>query len=80
MHGATIRFKVLLCLTDTSLYIYICVKQFGMANIKPKPRLQDNLKSDIQQMRKVHGCRRAISCFCERGNETSGSVKGKAIT
>ena len=26
--------KVLLCLTDTSLYIYICVKHFGMANIK----------------------------------------------
>jgi len=23
-----------LCLTDTSLYIYICVKHFGMANIK----------------------------------------------
>jgi len=22
-------------LTDTSLYIYICVKNFGMANIKP---------------------------------------------
>jgi len=29
-----IRNKVLLCLTDTSLYIYTCVKQFGMANIK----------------------------------------------
>jgi len=28
--------KVLLCLTDTSLYIYICVKHFGMANIKKK--------------------------------------------
>jgi len=26
--------KVVLCLTDTSLYIYICVKHFGMANIK----------------------------------------------
>jgi len=26
--------KVLLCLTDTSLYIYICVKHFMMANIK----------------------------------------------
>jgi len=26
--------KVLLCLTDTSLYVYICVKQFGMAEIK----------------------------------------------
>jgi len=28
--------KVLFCLTDTSLYIYtcICVKHFGMANIK----------------------------------------------
>jgi len=26
--------KVLLCLTNTSLYIYICVKHFGMANIK----------------------------------------------
>jgi len=26
--------KVLLCLTDTSLYIYICVKHFGMANTK----------------------------------------------
>ena len=23
-----------MCLTDTSLYIYICVKHFGMANIK----------------------------------------------
>ena len=28
--------KVLLCLTDTLLYIYICVKHFGMANIKKK--------------------------------------------
>ena len=28
--------KGLLCLTDTSLYIYICVKHFGMANIKIK--------------------------------------------
>ena len=28
--------KVLLCLTDTSLYIYTCVKHFGMANIKKK--------------------------------------------
>ena len=26
--------KVVLCLTDTSLCIYISVKQFGMANIK----------------------------------------------
>jgi len=26
--------KVLLCLTDTSLYIYIRVKHFGMANIQ----------------------------------------------
>ena len=26
--------KFFLCLTDTSLYIYICVKHFGMANIK----------------------------------------------
>ena len=26
--------KILWCLTDTSLYIYICVKHFGMANIK----------------------------------------------
>jgi len=26
--------KVLPCLTDTSLYIYICFKHFGMANIK----------------------------------------------
>ena len=26
--------KVLFCLTDTSFYIYICVKHFGMANIK----------------------------------------------
>ena len=25
-----------MCLTDTSLYIYICVKHFGMANIKEK--------------------------------------------
>ena len=25
---------VVLCLTDTSLYIYICVKHFGMANVK----------------------------------------------
>ena len=25
--------KVLLCLIDTSLYIYICVKHFGMANL-----------------------------------------------
>ena len=24
----------MLCLTDTSLYIYICVKHFRMANIK----------------------------------------------
>ena len=24
----------MLCLTDTSLYIYICVKHFGMAKIK----------------------------------------------
>jgi len=30
--------KVLLCLTDTSLYIYICVKHVGMANIKKKFR------------------------------------------
>ena len=28
---------VLLCLTDTSLYIYICVKHFGVANIKKIP-------------------------------------------
>ena len=28
--------KVLLCLTDTLLYIYICVKHFGMANIEKK--------------------------------------------
>jgi len=28
---------VLLYLTDTSLYIYICVKHFGMANIKQIP-------------------------------------------
>jgi len=28
--------KVLLCLTDTLWYIYICVKNFGMANIKKK--------------------------------------------
>jgi len=28
--------KVLLCLTDTSLYIYICVKHFGIVNIKKK--------------------------------------------
>ena len=27
-------YYVLLCLTDTSLYIYICVKHLGMANIK----------------------------------------------
>jgi len=26
--------KVLLCLTDTSLYIYICVKHFGMVYIQ----------------------------------------------
>jgi len=26
--------KVSFCLTDTSLYIYICVTHFGMANIK----------------------------------------------
>ena len=26
----------MLCLTDTSLYIYICVKHFRMANIKKK--------------------------------------------
>jgi len=26
--------KVFLCLTDTSLCIYICVKHFGMADIK----------------------------------------------
>ena len=30
-------FIVLLCLTDTSLYIYICVKHFGMANINSSP-------------------------------------------
>jgi len=28
--------KVVLCLTDTSLYIYIRVKHFGMANIKKR--------------------------------------------
>jgi len=28
--------KVLLCLTDTSLYIYICVKHFGMVSINLK--------------------------------------------
>ena len=26
--------KVLLCFTDTALYIYVCVKHFGVANIK----------------------------------------------
>ena len=26
--------NVLLCLTDTSLFIYICVKHFGLVNIK----------------------------------------------
>ena len=26
----------MLCLTDTSLYVYICVKQFGMENFKLK--------------------------------------------
>ena len=31
-------YKVLLCLADTSLYIYMCVKHFGMANIKEKKR------------------------------------------
>jgi len=28
------KMHVSLCLTDTSLDIYICVKHFGMANIK----------------------------------------------
>jgi len=28
--------KVPLCLTDTSLYIYICVEHFGMGNVKKK--------------------------------------------
>ena len=32
----TSKNKVLLYLTDTSLYIYVCVKHFGMANIKFK--------------------------------------------
>jgi len=27
---------MLLCLTDISLYIYVCVKQFGMANMEIK--------------------------------------------
>jgi len=26
--------KFMLCLADTSLYIYVCVKHFGMTNIK----------------------------------------------
>ena len=37
MHGETVKLKVLLCSTDTSLYIYICVKHFGIANIKLNP-------------------------------------------
>ena len=31
--------KTLLCLTDT-LYIHICVKHFGIANIKKKLKLK----------------------------------------
>ena len=60
--------------------VCVCVKHLGMANIKPTHRSEDNMKYDIQQTREVHRCRRAISRFCERGNETSGSAKGNEIT
>jgi hypothetical protein len=42
--------------------------------------LEDNIKPDIQYIRKVHGCRLAASRFCESGNETPGSTKGRDIT
>jgi len=59
--------KVLLCSTDTSLYIYICVKHFGTANIKNR----------IHRCQKIHATFSGVMPFTRDAKISSGVLVGK---